>query len=127
MQAKLTRLYGIPGGILGKLDICDQTFMTLERLFDGNLKIASGKIYTCKRGIHKLEHMIEPFVTFCIDVPGHTNILFHVGNYVNDTDGCVLLGLCFNAEGLKQSERAFTQFMQITAPYEEFDLAVYDS
>lgn len=63
-----------------------------EELNGWSVKLPAGQ-YTCVRGMHRLAHMAEPFETFEImGVPGHTNILFHVGNYNSDSEGCVLIG-----------------------------------
>ena len=49
--------------------------------------------YTCVKGTHTLDHHPLPFQAFEVTgVPGHTGILFHIGNYNNDSDGCILLG-----------------------------------
>src|ERR1700734_1112779 len=50
-----------------------------------------GGTYTCVRGMHQLEGMTKPFETFEItNVPGHTDVLFHVGNFNRDSSGCCL-------------------------------------
>lgn len=88
-------------------------------------KIPNG-VYTCKRGMHILEGMSAPFETFEITgIPGHTNILFHVGNVNADSAGCVLLGT-LQAEGseILNSRLAFTQFMDSLKYLDSFDLTV---
>lgn len=109
--------------------------LTLEHAYaddDGNLfaKIPSGT-YECKRGLHQLAHMKAPFTTFQLqDVPGHTNILIHVGNYNDDSEGCILLG---KDPGMSQKDRmvasskeTFANFMKLQTPVDEFTLTVKD-
>nr|WP_287411431.1 DUF5675 family protein [Pseudodesulfovibrio sp.] len=49
------------------------------------------------------------------DVPGRSHILFHPGNVVGDTHGCVLLGRNFGflegSRGVMQSRSAFREFL----------------
>ena len=50
-------------------------------------------VYTCVRGPHRLHGMIDFFSTFEITkVSGHSGILFHWGNYNEDSEGCILTG-----------------------------------
>ena len=77
--------------------------------------------YLCVRGMHQLEGMHKQFETFEItNVPGHTGILFHVGNFNNDSDGCVLLGDMIgknpNDDGTQiifNSQKTFDKFMYL--------------
>lgn len=88
-------------------------------------------VYTCVRGPHRLHSMTSDFITFEItDVPGHTNILFHWGNWNKDSDGCVLLG-----QGVSQSDQGqminrsrvtWQAFMDSLDGVDEFDLIVQD-
>jgi hypothetical protein len=82
--------------------------------------------YTCVRGMHQLEGMVQPFETFQItDVPGHTNILFHSGNFNADSAGCVLLGLVRDGTSdILQSRVAFDEFMAHNEGIDSFVLTV---
>ncbi len=92
--------------------------------------------YTCVRGTHQL-HNSSPFQTFEVTgVPGHTGILFHVGNYNSDSDGCVLLGrrLIQDESGttrsgsmLSGSRLAFDAFMARMEGVDSFTLVVKDA
>jgi len=43
-----------------------------------------------------------------INIPMRTNILIHWGNYVADTDGCVLVGMVQEPDFIGRSRDAFT-------------------
>jgi len=49
------------------------------------------------------------------DVPGRTGILIHTGNTENDSEGCIIIGLQSNGEGVLESELAL-QKLQNTLP-----------
>lgn len=88
--------------------------------------------YTCVRGQHRLDHMTSDFTTFEITgVPGHSGILFHVGNYNKDSDGCVLLGMMWLADNIPPmiagSKVAFANLMNLQADVDTFTLTVSNS
>lgn len=89
--------------------------------------------YLCVRGIHKLANMSHTFVTFEITgVPGHTNILFHVGNFNDDSEGCCLLGTAVTTDKngkqmLTASAHTFDNFMDLLKNYSKFTLTVKDT
>jgi hypothetical protein len=108
--------------------------MTLEHAYpqeDGSYapKIQPGT-YTCVRSLHQLHNMERPFITFEITgVTGHTNILFHVGNFNEDSEGCVLLGeyITRSATGvqmLTNSRVTFEKFMSFQENVTSFTLTV---
>lgn len=86
--------------------------------------------YLCVRGEHQLEGMSAPFTTFEIsDVPGHTNILFHAGNFPQiDSAGCVLLGEAIEqingVLGVSNSRATFESFMAMQDGVDSFTLLV---
>ena len=120
-------------GIFSTLWLDDTQFcVTLEHAFpDGNdgwmPKLPRGATYTCKLGLHQLEHG-GPFPTFEITgVPGHSGILFHVGCFNRDSNGCVLMG----AEIVKDAEWwidhslvTFKTFLHLTEGIDSFELEV---
>lgn len=81
-------------GIFGELAAESGALLavTLEHSYDNQPKLQPGT-YICVRGMHRLHGMASDFETFEITgVVGHTNILFHWGNWNSDSEGCVLLG-----------------------------------
>lgn len=135
MDLHLARVSFTATGIFGWLSQADtraKVAVTLEHAYldeSGAFKpkLPVGK-YTCKRGMHQLEGMQKPFEAFeILDVPGHTNILFHVGNTNQDSSGCVLLGESYGKNVILSSLSAFTAFMSMQAGVDTFELEVIDA
>lgn len=134
MDLVLLRTLYRADGIFSELRTLSGTFVcyTLEHAYqddDGEYspKLPDGD-YKCIHGIHKLSHG-PTFETFEITkVPGHWGVLFHVGNFNKDSDGCVLVGTAITKVGgqsaLGQSRVAFKNFMGLQAGVEEFILTV---
>lgn len=138
MNLSLKRDIATEQGVFGTLTSEDGSFTcrTLEHAYDsgdGNgsyaPKVLPG-VYLCVRGRHQLAHMDKPFTTFEITkVPGHTNILFHKGNYNNDSEGCVLLGTgVYPSENaptmLTSSSPVFNKFLMLQNGINQFTLTV---
>ncbi len=136
MDLVLVRAEFRPDGIFSEL--CDPAgnmiAVTLERAYYDPLskgpvpKVPDGE-YLCKRGVHKLAHMIHGFETFEVTgVPGHTNILFHVGNFSHDSEGCILLGANIaqisGQQAITQSAKTFMRFLDLQEGTNEFKLFV---
>lgn len=104
---------------------------TLEHAYDSGLgdgsyapKVPPGT-YLCVRGQHQLAHMTQPFITFEVtNVPGHTNILIHVGNQDSDSSGCILLGTMRVNDSIIHSADAFNAFMKLQDGIDQFTLTV---
>nr|WP_321513145.1 DUF5675 family protein [uncultured Pseudodesulfovibrio sp.] len=80
--------------------------------------------YVCRRVISpKYGETFE--ITF---VPGRTHILFHWGNYPDNTEGCVLLGSsrAVDVPAVWSSKAAHAEFMETTRDVEEFTLSIYE-
>ena len=60
------------------------------------------------------------------DVPGRTDILFHVGNDADDSDGCILVGFGFAGRTITNSLTAFASFKRFLAKVSTFTLTVAD-
>lgn len=61
-------------------------------------------------------------------VPGRTNILFHPGNSIKDTEGCILLAEHFGKlkehRDVRNSGITFKNFMRILGDYNECHLTI---
>lgn len=104
--------------------------VTLEHSYDKEPKLPLGT-FTCKRGPHRLHGMTEDFETFEITgVEGHTDILFHWGNFQKDSEGCVLLGDQIAKNGadgcqmILHSRATFARFMELQKGVDTFQLVV---
>lgn len=90
--------------------------------------------YTCQRSMHLLHGMTQPFETFQVmNVPGHSNILIHWGNYNDDSDGCILVGRNVvprpdrPAENMiTSSKNMFLKIMDLQKGLDSFTLVVED-
>jgi hypothetical protein len=131
-------------GVFSELHCDDELFsVTLEHAFaqsDSSFapKLPRGATYTCKvgtgpaNGMHVLEHYNQgrPFAAYeVMGVPGHSGILFHVGNTNKDSDGCLLMGekiltLRDSTWMIFKSQDTFVKFMQTMDGIEEFTLRV---
>lgn len=138
MDLALVRCDFRPDGIFSELrDISgEMLFVTLEHAFGDGLggfapKIPDGQ-YTCVRGMHRLLGMTQDFETFEVtNVPDHTGILFHIGNFNRDSDGCILMGMNLaqisGQQAIASSKAAFNEFMDMQAGVANFSLTVKSS
>lgn len=117
-------------GIFGILtDDQNNIYATLEHAYlqpDGSYapKTPMGP-YTCKKGLHTLEHHPIPFQAFEIqNVPGHSNILIHIGNYNKDSEGCILIGEKKVGEMIINSKVSFQKFMDSLKDINSFELVI---
>lgn len=139
MNLTLKRTAHDHDGIFGELKRDDGSILcyTLEHAYDSKNgdgsyapKLPVGT-YRCVRGPHRLATMRDSFITFeVLKVPGHTGILFHVGNYNDDSSGCILVGkkvgydMAKHCVMLEQSRRAFQEFLSLQQNENEFILTV---
>lgn len=137
MDLTLKRTDYLDSGIFGILldENSQQIAVTLEHSYDAHLgdgsytsKLPNGN-YTCVKGQHRLASMTSNFTTFEItDVPKCTGILFHVGNFNKDSEGCVLLGTTAEPDNnppmITNSKLAFEKFMALQADIDSFNLIV---
>ena len=124
MVLHLIRIDLSPDGIFSELhsDSGGLLFQTLEHSYNCVPKIPCGS-FQCVRGMHQLEGMSCPFETFEITgVIGHTNLLFHVGNYDSNSAGCVLVGKERQGDMITCSREAFSEFMLMLSGIDSFTL-----
>ena len=85
--------------------------LTLEHPWKNNLK----KISCIPEGqytISRFSSELHPDTYHVDNVPGRDGILFHVGNRLVDTHGCILTGMEFVSTTLGKSQAAFKLFMR---------------
>lgn len=109
-----------------------QLCVTLERPDLGNQhnvsRIPAGRYQTAR--MHSPHMNVDLFQV--LDVPGRGNIEIHFGNYVTDSEGCILLGTSFadiNSDGeidITASQDAFKKFMLAMTGVDGFTLVIVD-
>ncbi len=103
--------------------------LTLERPWADNERdiscIPAGR-YRCRR-LHSPKFGNTYEIT---EVPNRTHVLFHSGNTIEDTQGCILLGEEFSGTWdrpmIVSSRRGFLEFMRYLDGALEFDLVIYE-
>lgn len=128
MRLDLIRVGQSDKGTFGVLRYGEVPFaVTLERPWLNNEKRVSCipvGVYVCRR--IKSPHFGDVFEV--ANVPGRTLILFHRGNKLFDTEGCILIGEEFagslHMPIVASSERGFTEFMLLLYGRTEFDLCI---
>ena len=135
MDLTLTRKEKRSDGIFSDLKDADGNVIAecLEHAYDdGNggwePKIIDGT-HPCVRGPHRLHGMTEDFVTFEITgIPGHSDLLFHWGNYNRDSEGCILVGqkIAVNEDGqmVTNSRVTWQKLMDLQDGVDTFSLTV---
>lgn len=134
MNLRLKRTDFRKDGVFGQLfreDTGQQIAVTLEHAYrnddDSYISKLPNGVYECVRGSHRLHNMRQPFITFEVeDVRGHDNILFHVGNFNDDSEGCVLVGHGYGGDPrmIYESRRTFSTFMNLQYGIDKFTLLV---
>lgn len=80
--------------------------------------------YVCER--HRSPKFGETF--WVKGVPGRSEIIFHAGNWLVDTRGCILLGMSWASESrepmLQGSRVAMNRFLNLLDGVERFELVV---
>ena len=117
-------------GTFGILRIQKQVFcVTLEPadlLNAPNRSSIPAQQYFCKR--HISQRFGETFQV--LNVPGRTNVLFHAGNVIGDTAGCILLAEHFGKlrgdRAVLNSGKTFRSFMERMKDHNSFHLTIYE-
>lgn len=122
MKFKLQRFPSAYGGTFGTLSQTNQLFLfTLEPI----TPVIPKGTYTCKR---RYSPKFKTIVYEVINVPGHTDIEFHIGNSIEDTHGCILLGEVLDLTNHKvtSSAIAFKKFMLLLKDEATFTLEIME-
>ena len=127
---RLIRLEESPQGTFGVLVICSQVFcVCLERpneINERNISSIPAQQYQCLK-IHSPRYG-ETFEI--VDVPGRSHVLFHAGNTIDSTSGCVLLAQYFGKlcgyRAILNSGATFKKFMEIMKDINSFNLTIVE-
>lgn len=115
-------------GTFGKMKINKAVFADTLEPYDRENKSFISSIpalqYICRRTISpKFGETFE----IC-DVTDRDNVLFHWGNFDDDTNACVVtgngIGIIGKRRAVLNSKDTFKEFMNIMAPYDEFILTI---
>jgi len=128
MKVTLLRIERTEKITLGVLMIDEEIFcVTLENPWKNNKVNEScipADIYICKR--YESNKYGDTYLVK--DVEGRTWILFHWGNFVSNTDGCILLGESYtyiNGEkAIGSSKKAFLAFIDKLGEVDNFILEI---
>ena len=60
-----------------------------------------------------------------LGVPRYTDIRIHVGNFIKDTDGCPLVGICRDNDKVLRSRVAFNILMAELKKYDEWSIRIF--
>jgi len=97
--------------------------VTLEHTFDDEVIIPPGEYPCCRTVFRK-----KGYATFEIFVPGHSRVLFHIGNLEEDSRGCILIGQEYGTlqgkPAVLLSRLGFNEFMGRAVGLSEFQLRV---
>lgn len=125
---EIIRIEEAAAGTLGVMRIDKQAFcVTLEppdRLNETSRSSIPAQQYICRRTVSpKYGHVFE-----VKDVPGRTHVLFHAGNVVDHTEGCILLaqhyGKLRGDRAVLNSGATLTEFMELMKDEHEFHLTI---
>jgi hypothetical protein len=125
MELTLKRTYFGDNGTYGFLAIGEKapTFVTLELPWKNNERqiscIPEGT-YTLRRFISRKFGRVWEVTS----VPNRTAILIHVGNFLSDIQGCILLGKSISEKGIAQSRVAMADFATQTANVNKITLII---
>ena len=107
--------------------------LTLERPWLTNIpKVSSIPLgtYTCIKTENRQTSggMVIPVTYEVMDVTNRSGILFHIGNYMEDTQGCILPGLGIDYEAkypmLTHSKDGFKRFITMLSDIRKLDLII---
>ena len=119
MKLTVTRHIITPNSTIGMLDV-DGVFQcyTLEPPLAAAIPDGT---YPLK--LLPSPHFMRPMPHVC-DVPGHTEIELHPGNFPKDTKGCTLVGMERGTDAIWRSQDAFAALMKKIEPEFENGLTI---
>ena len=125
---RLIRVEESNQGTFGNLIICSQVFcVTLEpsdKLNKRDVSNIPAQQYQCMK--IRSSRFGETFEL--VDVPNRNHVLFHAGNVLKHTSGCILLGQYFGKlygdRAVLNSGGTFRKFMRIMKDIDIFNLTI---
>lgn len=104
--------------------------LTLERPWQQN----EARVSCIPAGRYRCERIRSPKFGWTFEVkqvPNRTHVLFHSGNTIEDTEGCILVGEEFSGTWdkpmLASSRRGFLEFLTMLDGVNAFELVVHDA
>ena len=124
----ITRVEENSEGTFGTVCICTQAFCNClelpDRLNNANISNIPPRQYPCK----KIESSKFGETFQVMDVPGRSMILFHSGNLISDSRGCLILAESFGKlngnRAVLNSGNTFKRFMEIMDGVDKFMLTI---
>lgn len=124
----LKRIAMNPDGVFGVLLHNGAPFaLTCERPWMAN----ASNVSCIPEGIYRCKRVNSPRFgdTFEVtNVPGRSNILFHKGNTMDDSQGCILVGEQFETlhgkTAVLQSGKGYGEFMERLKGMDEFQIQI---
>ena len=128
---RLLRVEESSQGTFGNLIICSQVFCVTLEPFDWlnevNVSSIPAQQYQCIK--IRSSRFGETFEI--VDVPNRSHILFHAGNLVKSTSGCVLLAQYFGKlrgnRAILNSGKTFKEFLRIMKDVNTFNLTIKEA
>jgi hypothetical protein len=128
---ELIRLETSADGTFGILRINKKVFAGIleppDRLNWRNVSSIPAGQYICRR--YRSQRFGETFIV--VNVPGRSGILFHAGNRVGDTEGCLLVGEHIaklrGDRAIKNSGVTFAAFMSEMIGFESFHFTITEN
>ncbi len=128
---RLIRIEESNQGTFGVLVICSQVFcVTLEPsdwFNEENISSIPAQQYQCMK--IRSSRFGETFEL--VDVPNRSHVLFHAGNVLKHTTGCILLaqyfGKLYGDRAVRNSGKTFRRFMEIMKNIDVFNLTIKEA
>lgn len=131
MVLDLIRVGSSPRGTFGVLRVVSVPFaLTLERPWQDN----EPQVSCIPPGRYACQRLRSPRFGWTFEVqhvPNRTHVLFHSGNTLEDTHGCILVGEEFSGTWdkpmLASSQRGFTELLKMLDGINRFELNIMDA